>query len=54
MRCGEAGKITDDPAAERNHAIAARDAELEQPLAQNGENGEALACPPGCTTASPR
>ena len=42
--CGEAGKIADDPAAERNDAIAPLDAEREQPLAQNGENRKALAC----------
>src|SRR5262245_63794841 len=42
--CGEAGKIADDPAAERNDAIAPLEAELEQPLAQSVEHRKALAC----------
>ena len=41
---GEAGQVSDNAAAEGDHAVATLHPELEQAFAKRSEHGEALAC----------
>ena len=52
--CGEAGKITDDPAAERTTQSPRATPSSSSRSHRMARTGKLLLASPGCTTASPR